>query len=413
MSTFPHAELPASFLRMLHAASHRVLFLVGAISMLLAMSWWDSWLLDTHGYPWQLPQPAAPAAWVQAIVMQYQVLPTFMFGLLFTVLPRWMNQPALTRWHYAPVGMGLLCGQLLTLAGLFGSALLLKLGAVMTLTGWCIGTAILARLVFRDAGKTWHAVSCLFALLCGAIGLLAYSTFLFLPGADGQLLFIAVRLGSMAVLLPICFTMCHRMIPFFARSTLTDYRMVRPMWALPVFWALALLDLWLELRHGNAWLWLPNAGLLALTLWHLLQWWPRRTVMPALLRVLFIGFAWLPLTFALYCTQALWYALGGEFVLGGAPAHAIFIGFLGSLLIAMVTGANPGRYGRPLALGKVAGFAFIVIQLVAALRVLAEVQADALAWHTSAGLGWLLAFLPWLLRSAWLQFTPRLHGKAG
>ena len=38
-----------------------------------------------------------PAGWLHAIVMQYQVLPSFMFGFLLTVFPRWMSLPALTR----------------------------------------------------------------------------------------------------------------------------------------------------------------------------------------------------------------------------------------------------------------------------------------------------------------------------
>ena len=52
-----------------------------------------------------------PAGWLHAIVMQYQVLPAFMFGFLLTVFPRWMSLPPLTRAHYVPVGVGLLGGQ--------------------------------------------------------------------------------------------------------------------------------------------------------------------------------------------------------------------------------------------------------------------------------------------------------------
>ena len=45
------------------------------------------------------------------------------------------------------------------------------------------------------------------------------------------------------------------------------------------------------------------------------------------------------------------YAISGEFVLGRAPAHALFIGFFGSLLVAMVTRVTQGHSGRPLVLG--------------------------------------------------------------
>ena len=47
------------------------------------------------------------------------------------------------------------------------------------------------------------------------------------------------------------------------------------------------------------------------------------------------------------------------------------------------------------------------------LRVCAELHSDPLPWLALAALGWLLAFLPWVLRSAWIYLTPRADGKAG
>jgi uncharacterized protein involved in response to NO len=135
--------------------------------------------------------------------------------------------------------------------------------------------------------------------------------------------------------------------------------------------------------------------------------------MPALLRVLFVGFAWLPVAFALYSVQSIWYALAGDFILGRAPAHALFIGFFGSLLVAMVTRVTQGHSGRPLQLGKVAGFAFIALQLCAVLRIIAEVVTDSLAWQAITAVCWLIAFLPWVVRSLWIYSTPRADGRPG
>ena len=126
-------ELP---LRLLAAAPHRLLFFVGASNVLLAMTWWALWLIDARWGLIGMPQPAVAAGWLHAIIMQYQVLPAFMFGFLLTVFPRWMSLPALTRAHYVPVGVGLLAGQLCTLAGLFGGLSLLKIGAMLTATSW-------------------------------------------------------------------------------------------------------------------------------------------------------------------------------------------------------------------------------------------------------------------------------------
>ncbi len=398
-------------LRLLAAAPHRLLFFVGASNVLLAMTWWALWLIDARWGVFGMPQPAVAAGWLHAIIMQYQVLPAFMFGFLLTVFPRWMSLPALTRAHYVPVGVGLLAGQVCTLAGLFGGLLLLKIGAVLTATSWAIGTTFLVRLVHLDKARTWHAVSCTFALGFGLLGLLIYILFLF--RSDPRLLFASIKIGSVVTLLPIYFTVCHRMIPFFAGAALRGYQAPRPLWVLAALWPLWLLHAWLELRHGYAWLWLPDIAVAILAGWLLWLWWPRNSSMPALLRVLFVGFAWLPVAFVLYAAQSATYLATGDFILGRAPAHALFIGFFGSLLVAMVTRVTQGHSGRPLVLGNTAGFAFIVVQTVAAMRVLAEVLPDSYAWHAVAGVGWIVAFMPWVVRSVRIYLAPRIDGQPG
>ena len=405
--------LPASTLRIIAAAPHRLMFFVGATNVLLAMIWWAWWLVAAR-LGIGIARSPVPAGWMHAIVMQYQVLPAFMFGFLLTVFPRWMSLPPLGREHYVPVGIGLFGGQLLTLAGLasLGDSLtLFKIGALLTSTGWLIGTAWLVRLAWQDRGQTWHAVSCAFALAFGLLGLGLYSFYLF--NADARVLFVTIKLGAFAVLLPIYFTVCHRMIPFFTNAVVPGYRVVRPLWTLAALWAGTMLHLWLELRHGYAWLWLVDVPLMIMSAWLLWRWWPRTPSMPALLRVLYVGFAWLPIAFALYVAQSLWFAATSEFVLGRAPAHALFIGYFGSLLVAMVTRVTQGHSGRPLVLGGVAAFAFILLQLVAITRVVAEFAPDSLGIQAIAAIGWLVAFAPWVLRSSWIYLTPRADGAHG
>lgn len=410
MSANPQAfQLPVGVLRMLASAPHRLMFFIGATNVLLAMSWWAMWLVDARWGVFGLPAPAIPAGWLHALLMQYQVLPSFMFGFLLTVFPRWMNLPELPRSRYVPVGVGMLGGQLLTLIGLWAGLPWLKAGAALTILGWSIGTALLVRLAYQEAGRTWHALSCVFALSFGLLGLTAYMLFLF--SFDARLMFASIKIGSIAVLLPIYFTVCHRMIAFFASCVVPHYTLRRPMWALAAFWLLALAHVWLELRHAYASLWIVDAPLAALSGWLLYLWWPRGARMPPLLRVLYVGFAWLPIAFALYAGQSLWFAATGGFELGRGPAHALFIGYFGSLLVAMVTRVTQGHSGRPLVLGPVAAFAFVVVQLVAVIRIVAELVPDSLLWQALAGIGWIVAFLPWVLRSTWIYVTPRADGR--
>jgi uncharacterized protein involved in response to NO len=62
-------------------------------------------------------------------------------------------------------------------------------------------------------------------------------------------------------------------------------------------------------------------------------------------------------------------------------------------------------------LGGVAAFAFIVIQITTLVRITGEFTQDILVWHSAAGVLWLLAFLPWVLRSIWIYLTPRADGR--
>ena len=398
-------------LQLLAAAPHRLLFFVGASNVLLAMAWW-SWQLIAMRWPHLRAtlDPEVPSGWVHATLMQYQVLPAFIFGFLITVIPRWTNQPALGRRHYLPVGLGLLGGQLLTLIGVSGVPELLLPGIALTTLGWTLATSYLVALLWRQRTCTWHAISSVAALILGLLGLCAFGWFLLSPHA--LLLFASIKIGTFGLLLPIYFTVCHRMLTFFASRVVAGYRVTTPMITLAAFWVLTLAHLALELLHRYEFLWAIDINLMILTAGLLALWWPRAP-MPPLLRVLFLGYAWLPVSMALYAFQSGWYAASGEFLLGRGPAHAMYIGFFGSMLVAMVTRVTQGHSGRPLVLGRVAAFAFVTVQLVAITRVLAEVLADGLLWQVIAAVGWLAAFLPWVLRSGTIYLTPRADGAPG
>lgn len=386
------------------------MFFIGASNLLLAMAWWAMWLADARWHLFGLRQPQPYAGWLHAFVMQYQMLPSFIFGFLLTVFPRWMGLAEIDRSRYLPVGLGLVGGQLATLAGSFGFGPGVVVGYWMTLAGWLAGVATLGPLLKRERGTTWHARTCFLGLSLGVLGLLAWGGFLL--GGDARLAFASIKLGTFGLLLPVYFSVAHRMFPFFAGNAVPGYVAWRPLWLLGAVTALCLAHLGLELLHAYAWLWLADLPLLALLLVVLWQWWPRGPA-PGLLLVLFLGLAWLPLSIGLYAFQSMAYSLTGQFLLGRAPAHALFIGFFGSVLVAMVTRVTQGHSGRALVMPAAAWFAFAAIQLVALLRVFAEVAPDALAWQAAAAIAWLVAFLPWVVRIGRIYLSPRRDGKPG
>lgn len=396
--------------RLLGQAPHRLMFFIGASNVLLAMLWWAAWLVAARWPMYAMPQPQPYAGWLHAFVMQYQMLASFIFGFLLTVFPRWMGLREFERWRYVPVGLGLFGGQLMTLLGALGWSAGIVVGLAMTLGGWVATLVTLAPLLWREQGKTWHARSCFAALLLGFAGLLAWTAYVL--GASPIWAFASIKLGTFGLLLPVYATVAHRMFPFFAGNVVPDYKPWRPLWLLAAVWTLALAHLALELVHAYAWLWLVDVPLFFLTATLCIRWWPRGTK-PGLLMVLFLGLAWLPMAFALYSAQSLAYLLTGVYALGRAPAHALFVGFFGSVLVAMVTRVTQGHSGRALVMPKVAWYAFAAIQLVALLRIGAEFADDDMRWQAIAAVGWLVALAPWVARIGRIYLSPRKDGKPG
>jgi uncharacterized protein involved in response to NO len=83
------------------------------------------------------------------------------------------------------------------------------------------------------------------------------------------------------------------------------------------------------------------------------------------------------------------------------------------MLVAMVTRVTHGHSGRPLQMTAIPWLCFGLLQLVVIVRVRAELASNSLTWLLVAACGWLLAFLPWVLRSLWIYSTPRADGRPG
>ncbi|HET7268970.1 MAG TPA: NnrS family protein [Oleiagrimonas sp.] len=399
--------------RLLAAAPHRPLFLAGAVAVLLTMLWWTLELVSMR-FGWAAwPQPTVPPGWGHAMTIQFGLFPLFMFGFLMTTFPRWMDGPVIAPVRYLPVAGGVLGGYVLAVVGLLGLPDVLVAGFVVMLAGYVIGVVTLAGVLIRSQARNKHGYSCLAAFCCGTLALALFLAWL-LGAVSATWALLAIHAGTYVFLLPMYFTVCHRMLPFFTRNIVgSGYTMVRPAWVLPAAWVLLLAHLVLEWRGLLAWRWLADIPLALLFGTLALAWKPWLARRPGLLTVLHVAFAWLPVAFVLFSVQDVVFAGSGQLVLGRAPLHALGIGFFGSMLVAMVTRVTHGHSGRPLQMGAVPWLCFGLLQAVAIIRIVAEVAPDMYLWLVIAGAGWLLAFLPWVLRSAWIYLTPRMDGRAG
>ena len=131
-----------------------------------------------------------------------------------------------------------------------------------------------------------------------------------------------------------------------------------------------------------------------------------------LLAMLHIGFVWLGITFVLFgITQfaALRYGQGALLL---APLHALTIGCLGSLIMAMVTRVSCGHSGRTLVADDLVWRLFLLLQVAVVLRLVGAFPGFT-ALLPLAAAAWFGIVLIWGNRLVQWYGKPRVDGKAG
>jgi len=389
------------------------MFFTGVVALLGIMGWW-MFDLGAVTFAWRgFPAPSVPDIWLHGMLAQYGMLGPFIFGFLLTVFPRWTGQAALTRRAYVPVFGLVFGGMVLALAGTMLGHPWLLIGFGAMLAGWITGIWQLLRVLLRAPTLDPWATSILLALSAGAGGLALF--FAFLVGAPATLAVPAIRLGTFAFLLPVFFTVLHRMLPFFSGSVVPAYVVRRIRFSLPVLWLLLLAHLVLDVWHQPLLNVLVNTLLAIFFLGHWIAWQPWKVFWRGrrgLLSVLYLAYLWLPSAFILYALAA-WVSANYAVAVQMAALHALTVGFFSSIMVGMVTRVTHGHSGRPLAMGPIPWFTFLAIQVVAITRVLDSlVDGNNLAYTLTAA-AWIIAILPWALRSAWIYLTPRRDGQPG
>jgi uncharacterized protein involved in response to NO len=391
------------------AAPHRLLFLVGVCQLVAGLVWWAVNLLALGGHVPAVALPV-PASLLHASVLIHLALPPFFFGFLLTVFPRWIGYPDAGPRIYVPVGGAYLAAALLLWIGLIGGlggVVIAALGVAALGEAWAGGNMARWLAMERQAGRppTWHGWSALAAVLAGLACLLV--TIAGLALQDGPLLRDASRVALLLFVIPVFMTVGHRMIPFFAANVVADYVRWRPFWLLGAFWgasvvAAAAMLAGIVLVETLAYAVL--AGLTGLTAW---KWWPRGRG-PGLLWVLILGFAWAPVGFALKAVAGL---TDGLVYL--AAVHALTMGFVCSLVIAMVTRVSQGHSGRPLVMPLWSWVAFAGVQAATLVRLWSALAGDPLALLVTSAVMLAVMLTPWASRATLLYLSKRADGRPG
>jgi uncharacterized protein involved in response to NO len=175
-------------LAMLTAAPHRMMFFAGMVNLFLSSALWSLHLAARYaGRPlFALDLEIAPV-WAHSFLMLFAVLPSFIFGFLFTTYPRWMGGPEVSRPVYTGTGVTFMLAAGAWILGVHGPAALrltaCGLAVVAMLTAVC---ALESYSVWRPLWVLVAVVSLCYArLLLGTAGALHALVF-----ADAALLLI-------------------------------------------------------------------------------------------------------------------------------------------------------------------------------------------------------------------------------
>ena len=396
----------------------RLGFSAAALVLMLASSWWLAWMLArAFGLAW--PWAVAPGL-VHGLLFGFGFMPLFFAGFLFTAGPKWLRVPAPdVRVLRLPVALQLL-GWLLFLLGAHLQPLLAVFGLTLAALAWlALVHRFTALLRCSQAPERTHLRAIAAAAWLGAGVQLAAAAALF-AGRD-DLVRAALQLGLWGFVAPVFMAALHRMLPVFDDEVAPRLAARHPHWLLATLvllcllqWPFALAELWWW-PQPPAWraLQIVLDGAAALLLFSLAARWLRLQggARLPLIAMLQAGVLWLGVAFALAAlSQALQWTSAGRQPLGLASPHAFTMGFLATVMLAMVTRVASGQAGRSIAADAPAWAMFLMLQLAVLLRVAAALADEARPLLVAAALAFVLALLPWGLRLlGWFGRAARAH----
>ena len=123
-----------------------------------------------------------------------------------------------------------------------------------------------------------------------------------------------------------------------------------------------------------------------------------------LLLVLHIAYAWLPIGYALMACAAFGWVFPAT-----AALHALTVGAIGTMILAMMTRVPLGHTGRPLRASRLTAVAYVVLTFAVVIRVLGPIAGPAYPRMIDASAAaWVLAFAIFIFQYWPILTRPRV-----
>ncbi|HVL43508.1 MAG TPA: NnrS family protein [Acidovorax sp.] len=408
-------------------APHRLGFLLAMVVLVASGVWWALVQVD-RSTQWGALPAALPPTLVHSAVMAFGFIPLFFSGFLFTAGPKWLGvEPLAVSALRFPL-LAQAAGWLLWLAGAHWHAVVALAGLALA-CGGLVGMTVQfwGRVRLSQAQDQLHARVIAGACLLGCVSVAGLWLSLVLGAPSVARAWVFTGLWGFVVVVYV--TVAHRMIPFFTSSAMPMVQAWRPFWVLWLMLAAALLQVaavWLEWAGVSASAVGPAWGLVHGTLqlvvggvliWLACVWGLVQSLKNRLLAMLHLGFLWLGVSFLLGGVSA-WLAWGlGIAGLGLGALHALTMGCLASLMLAMVTRVSCGHSGRALVADRMAWSLFWLLQAATVLRIAAAVPGvpgKVLLWLLpAAAVLWAGTMAAWGVRLGRWYGCLRADGRPG
>lgn len=385
----------------LFSEGFRIFFPAAGVFAALAVPFWTFAFLDG----WSADGAATIRLW-HAHEMYFGYAIAALAGFLLTAMPNWTGTTALG--HPG-------------LTALFGLWLVGRIAMAASVAFGVVAIAVLdvlfpAALVAYATGVLWRAGNKRNFVVIAVVAVIVVADLAFhLALLDLLRISPQAALGAVLNALVLLIALIGgRVVPAFTQNALARAGKFRPMRTVRGLDALALLttacilpvDLVAPETRGAAAVTLVAA--LANTL-RFLTWQTERTLNAPILWVLHLGYLWL--IAGLYM-KGLAASLPG--LAGLVWVHALAIGAVGTMTLAIMTRAALGHTGRPLRAAPMTVFAYLLVSLGAVARIIApELPGD---WFVRvlavAGGAWALAFASFLYVYVPVCAAPRLGAQA-
>lgn len=367
----------------------RPFFLGGALWAVLAMGLFIPALTGALNLPSAMP----PTAW-HAHELLYGFLPAIVAGFILTAVPNWTGRLPIAGWPLAGLAVLWLAGRI---AVLFSASIGASVAAAIDMVFLLVLIGVIAREIIAGGNTRNLKILVLIGLL--AVGNAAFHAEFIAQGFSDY----GIRLGTGAAVMLII-VIGGRIVPSFTRNWLARENpgaLPEPMNRLDVaaiLIAAVAIAAWIGASMSTV-----TGALLALAaaahLARLARWRGWRTLPEPLVTVLHLGYAFIPLGFAVMAVSIFAPAM----IPSSSAIHAWTAGAIGVMTLAVMTRASLGHTGATLT----ASPALVAIYAAATLGALARLASGfGIAYEPMqhlAAFGWIAAFGGFVV-----LFSPRL-----